>query len=132
MTDSLLITDGAPEAVFNADEWQLPEHWTPAARDAVHNVLKARPDLDGGDVGALEQAGELISLADGLADVARAAGLVSTGSTGQVTVHPAVTEARLARTAAAAILAKLNPANAAAAQARRAANLVRGPQRGDR
>ncbi|MFL0357832.1 hypothetical protein [Curtobacterium flaccumfaciens] len=132
MTDSLLVAGNSPQTVFNADDWELPQHYTDAARDAVHNVLKARPDLDGGDVGALEQAGELISLADGLADVARAAGLVSTGSTGQVTVHPAVTEARLARTAAAAILAKLNPANAAAGQARRTANLARGPQRGDR
>lgn len=131
MTSSLFVSESSSDTTFDPDEWDMPGHWSDAAVDAVHNVLRHRPDLAGGDVGALEQAGELITLADGLGDVARTAGLTSTGSTGQVIVHPAVTESRLARTAAAAILTRLNPANAAAGLARRTANLTRG-KGGDR
>ena len=85
----------------------MPAHWSPAARDAVDEVLDVRADLSGADLAALSQAAELITAADGLDEVAREAGYVSTGSTGQVIAHPAAVEARLSRTAAATILARL-------------------------
>jgi hypothetical protein len=84
-----------------------PDHWTASARDTYENVLEQRPDLAGAEFASLEQAAELISAAELLEKVARDAGMVATGSTGQVTVHPAAVEARLGRTAAAAILARL-------------------------
>ncbi|MDO8120646.1 hypothetical protein Q6346_04875 [Isoptericola sp. b490] len=85
----------------------LPDHWSKPAREAVEEVLSARPDLAGGDVGALEQAAELVTLADALSAVAADAGYVSRGDAGQQTTHRAVTEARLARAQAAAILGRL-------------------------
>jgi hypothetical protein len=89
------------------DAWELPTGWTTAARDLFFEVLEQRPDLAGAEVASLEQAAALTSSADRLETVALAAGMVSTGSTGQAVVHPAVVEARMARTAAAAILARL-------------------------
>lgn len=103
--------------------WDLPDDWTPAARDLFAEVLDERPDVSGADLGALIHACSLTSAAERLDTVARAAGMVATGSTGQVIVHPAVVEARLARTAASTILARLSPTRAehATARARRAA-----------
>lgn len=89
----------------------MPDHWSAAAYEAVDEVLAGRPDLGGADVAALEQAAELISLADDLSAVARAAGYVSRGDAGQVTTHRAVTEARMARASAATILGRLAEAD---------------------
>jgi hypothetical protein len=94
------------------DDWDLPEHWTSSARDLFAEVLSERPDISGADLGSLEQACELSTAAEALAAVAREAGYVSTGSTGQIVAHPAGIEARLARTAAATILARLAPSRA--------------------
>lgn len=91
------------------DGWALPDDWTDAARDLFAEVLSQRPDLSGVDLGAAQHACALTSAADRLDAVALAAGMISTGSTGQTVVHPAVVEARLARTAAATILARLTP-----------------------
>lgn len=87
----------------------FPEHWSPAARDLVENVLDARPDLDGREFEALVQAATLTTTADALDDVARAAGYMTTGSQGQPVAHPATVESRLARTAVAQIMARLTP-----------------------
>ena len=105
------------------DGWTLPEDWTDTARDLFAEVLRERPDLSGADLGALEHAAALTSAAERLDAVALAAGMVSKGSTGQTVVHPAVIEARLARSSAATILARLAPTQAErrTAQARRAA-----------
>lgn len=97
-----------PEDVL--DGWTLPDHWTGSARETFAEVLTERPDLSGADLGALEQACHLIATAEALDAVARAAGYVATGSTGQVVAHPATVEARLARTSTATILARLSPA----------------------
>lgn len=70
-------------------------------------VLNERPDRSGADLGALEHACELTTAADALSAVAREAGHVSAGSTGQTVVHPAAIESRPARTASARILARL-------------------------
>lgn len=91
-------------------DFDLPDTWTQAARDLFAEVLSVRPDLSGADLGSLEHACSLTSAAERLDEVALAAGMISTGSTGQTVVHPAVAEARLARTAAAQILARLVPA----------------------
>ncbi|GAA4053472.1 hypothetical protein [Agromyces indicus] len=99
-----------------ADDWILPEGWTESARDLFHEVLDERPELAGAELGALEQACALASAAERLDEVALAAGMIAKGSTGQTIVHPAVVEARLARTAAAAILARLVPAGGAGAR----------------
>lgn len=87
-----------------------PDHWTTAARDAVASVLTARPELDGAEAAMLGEAAELITIADELAAAARTNGLLDKGSTGQTVVAAAVIEARLARSAAGALLAKLIPA----------------------
>lgn len=104
-----MTTEAAPAALA---EWDLPDHWTPSVRDLFAEVLDERPDLSGADLASLEQACELATAADALGEVARAAGYVTTGSTGQVVAHPAQVEARLARTAAAAVLARLAPSRA--------------------
>ena len=95
------------------DGWEIPADWTDTARDLFAEVLAERPDLGGADLGALQHAAALTSAADRLDEVARAAGYVSSGSTGQPTVHPAVVESRLARTAAASILNRLSPTTTA-------------------
>jgi hypothetical protein len=89
------------------DGLELPAHWTPAARDAVASVLELQPELAGSDLAQLEQAAELITAADMAAEVARAAGMLATGSMGQTVAHPLVAEARQARAAAASILSRL-------------------------
>lgn len=90
-----------------------PAHWSDAAVDAFETVLDQRRDLAGAEYAALEQAAELISSADLLEAAARAEPLTK-GSTGQTTVNPGIVEARLARTAAASILARLVPATSGA------------------
>jgi hypothetical protein len=88
-------------------ETRYPAHWTDSAIDAIETVLEAQPDLDGPAFAALAQAAELISTADALDEVARAANFVIMGSKGQPAKHPALGEARLARSAAATILGRL-------------------------
>lgn len=97
-----------PEAAPN-----YPAHWSPSAVDAFENVLDQRRDLAGAEYAALEQSAELISSADLLEEATRAEPLTK-GSTGQVVVNPGIIEARLARTAAASILARLVPATSGA------------------
>ena len=91
----------------NEDSWDLPAHWTDSARDLFLGVIEQRADLGGADLASLEQAASLASAAEQLEAAAFAVGMVATGSTGQVVVHPAIVEARLARTAVAQILARL-------------------------
>lgn len=105
------MTADHPFPAAEAD--QLPSHWSPSARDAHDNVLDQRPDLAGAEYASLEQACGLIATADLLEDAVRAEPIVK-GSTGQAVVNPGLTEARLARTAAAAILARLVPPTAGA------------------
>lgn len=95
------------------DGWSLPEWWTSAARDLFAEVLQERPEIAGADLGALESACGLVSNADRLGEIARGAGMIAQGSTGQTVVHPAVIEERLTRASAATILARLAPARAA-------------------
>lgn len=84
-----------------------PLHWSPSARDAWDNVLEERPGLSGAEYAALEQAVELIAVADLLDAAARESGPLVLGSTGQLVTNPALVEARQARTGAATILARL-------------------------
>ena len=102
---------------ISTSEWKLPLDWTTSARDLFLGVLDERPALAGAELAALEQAAALASAAERLDTVALAAGMIAAGSTGQTTVHPAVVEARLARTAAAQILARLKPPPAIGATA---------------
>lgn len=97
------LTDFQPDSPPS----DLPEHWTDGAKDTFENVLDERPDLSGADFASLDQACALISSADLLEEAARDAGPLVKGSTGQLTVNPGLTEARLARTAAASILGRL-------------------------
>lgn len=101
-------------STFDAPAAALPAHWTPGARDTYQNVLDQRADLAGAEYAALEQAVELIASADALETAVREHGTMVKGSTGQLVVNPAAVEARLARTAAAQILARLVPAGAGA------------------
>ncbi len=91
------------------DTPDLPPAWSQGARDTFEAVTDERPDLSAAELAALYHACALESAADALDAVAADAGYVTTGSVGQVVVHPATVESRLARTAAAAILAKLRP-----------------------
>lgn len=96
------------------DDLTLPEHFTDEARDLVEGFLDDLDDdaeVDALSWGALIQAGELISTADRLDEVARAADYMTTGSQGQEVLHPAIAEARQARSTAASTLARLRPKN---------------------
>ncbi|WP_346960758.1 hypothetical protein [uncultured Arthrobacter sp.] len=86
-----------------------PEHWTESARDAFESVMAQRPGLEGAEFASLVQVAELLTSADLLEAEARKTGLLVPGSTGQLTTNPGVVEGRLARTAAATILARLVP-----------------------
>jgi hypothetical protein len=101
-------------------ENDYPEHWSSGAVDTVETVLAARPDLAGAEFSALCQAAELISSADALDEVARRDNFVATTAKGQPARHPALAEARLARSAAATILGRL--ANTKSAIGRRNVN----------
>lgn len=100
-----------------------PNSWTPGAVDAYEAVLAERPDIAGADHASLEHACALTAAADELDAIARAAGFMAAGSRAQARVHPATVEARLARSAAAAIFARLVPDRRARAtdKARKAA-----------
>ena len=97
-----------------SNDWAIPPNWTATARDLFLGVIDARPDLAGAELASLEQAAALASAAELLEGVALAAGMVTTGSKLQVIVHPAIVEARLGRTAAAQILARLVSAKSGA------------------
>jgi hypothetical protein len=110
---------------MDSPEVDYPAHWTDGARDTFDNVLEQRPDLAGAEYVALEQAAELICTADRL-DAATRETPLTTGSTGQVTVNPGIVEARLARTAAAGILARLTaPAAGARTNSQRGRDAAR-------
>lgn len=92
----------------------LPEHFTDEARDLVEGFLDDLDDdaeVDALTWGALIQAGTLISTADRLDAVARAADYMIEGSQGQQVLHPALQEARQARSTAAATITRLRPKN---------------------
>lgn len=101
------------EAYAEPDDLGLPDHLTDEARDLVSGVLEdldeSGEEPDALTWGALLQAAELISTADRLDEVARAADYMATGSQGQKVLHPAVAESRQARAAAAATITRLRP-----------------------
>lgn len=84
----------------------LPEHFTDEARDLVKGVLEDLGDEEPDAYlwSALMQAGELISSADSLDEITRAADYVTTGSQGQEILHPGVQAARTARVEAGKII----------------------------
>ncbi|GAA2166394.1 hypothetical protein FHX52_1052 [Humibacillus xanthopallidus] len=108
------------------EDLDLPSHWSSSARDAFHNVLEERPALAGAEFAALVEAANLITTADALDEVARAADYMSLGASGQPVLHPAVSAATAARTSAAQIFARLvvngpKTATSASQRAQRAA-----------
>ena len=104
----------------------LPTHWIDGAKDTYANVLDERPELSGADFAGLEQAAELITSADLLDEAARESGPLVYCSSGQLVTNPAIVEARQARTAAAAILARLSlPSAGAKTNAQRARTAAR-------
>ncbi len=111
---TLTTTPEPPEVAADdvLDGFDLPSTWTASAVDTFREVLKARPDLAGPELSALEHACQLQTVADHLDDVARSSAYIATGSQGQEILHPAVAEARLTRTAAAQILARLTVTSA--------------------
>lgn len=104
-----MITPVAVPALSLTDDEDLPSTWSDGARETFEAVSGERPDLSAADNAALWHACALESAADALDAVAAAAGYVAKGSAGQVVAHPAAVEARLARTAAAAIMSRLAP-----------------------
>ncbi|PZQ88169.1 MAG: hypothetical protein DI534_11910 [Leifsonia xyli] len=115
---------------MSAPSSDLPKHWSPSACDLFEEVLDEAPDMPAADVHALEQAAELVTTAELLEATSRAAGGIATGSTGQVVAHPAGVEARLARTAVAAILARLSPTAAVRSKAKASRALASRRDRG--
>lgn len=103
-TPALPPADDADDVLAGFD---LPTSWTDSAVDTFREVLTSRPDLAGPELSALEHACQLQTVAEHLDGVARDAAYAATGSQGQEILHPAVSEARLTRTAAAQILARL-------------------------
>jgi hypothetical protein len=99
--------DGAPEPLSTAPE--PPEEWSDSARVTWTEVTEERRDLSAAELAALAHACALETAADALDAVAREAGYVAVGSTGQPVAHPATVESRLARSAAATILSRLVP-----------------------
>lgn len=87
----------------------LPPHWPDPVRDVFEDV-EAELVSSGAAHASLVEACELLAKAYALDAVASRANFVTKGSMGQEVLHPAVTEARLARTAATAILGRLIPA----------------------
>lgn len=114
-----------PVAPLDPPVFELPDHWSADARDTFEEVLEARPDLGGSELAALHHACELESAADALAIIARDAGMVATGSQGQTVLHPAVSESRMARVAAAGILHRLIGPRAAANASQRGTKAAR-------
>lgn len=100
-----MTTDTAPVDILAS--FALPSDWQPAAVDAFREVLTVRPGLDGPELVSLETACALLSLAATLEDVARTDGWTSTGAAGQTTAHVFLSEIRLARNQAAAIMHRL-------------------------
>lgn len=87
---------------------RAPRGLTPGARAAWRDVLAQRPDLDGAELAQLREACRLIASADRLEETVGDDVVVS-GSREQLTVHPALTEARLSRAAASTVLTRLAP-----------------------
>lgn len=101
----------------------MPDNWSTNARETVATISEEFGEqMSSAEVAELMQAAALESSADELEAVARAAGYIATGSTGQIVVHPATQEARLARTAAATIYARLHRGAATQAAAKTAAS----------
>jgi hypothetical protein len=94
-----------------------PPGWGQHSIDTYEAVLAEVPGLAGAGHSALVTACDMLGDAERLADLAAEAGMLSTGAAGQIVTHPAAIEARLARTAAAGILARLAPAKATTKQA---------------
>lgn len=92
-----------------SDPSDLPTHWPAAVRDVFEDTEPELAD-SGAAHASLVEACELLTTAYALDAVAVRAEHVTRGSMGQEVLHPAVAESRLARTAAAAILARLIPA----------------------
>ena len=93
------------------DDLGLPDHLTDEARDLVSGVLEdldeAGEEPDAYLWAALLQAAELISTADRLDAIARAAEYVQAGSQGQEKLHEAIPQARTARVEAGKIIVAL-------------------------
>ncbi|WP_353949997.1 hypothetical protein V6K52_10095 [Knoellia sp. S7-12] len=106
----------------------MPAHWQARTRDIFEAVIEEIPDLQGAALATLFEAAELSAAADLLDAYAREHGPMSVGSQGQPTVSPAMIEARLSRTASAAILKSLrtDAADTRSTKARRAARVRHG------
>ena len=119
-----MTLQAVPDSASDAAVW--PDHWSDEAVEAVEVVLEASPNLDGAAYVSLLSAAELLTAAHELDELARAAGYLSTGSQGQLVLHPAATEARQRRQAATAILARLgDDADAGPTRAQLGRNLAR-------
>lgn len=92
-----------PVTRSDMDTPDLPEHWTPGARETWTSYTEAREDLSPEAQLRLTQLCDAESLAETLLDLIQAAGYVETGTAGQVVAHPLLLELRHAR----ALMARL-------------------------
>lgn len=90
----------------NADDADLPTHWSDSAAETWNAVTEEREDLTAPEMASLWTACELISSAEVLEQAARER-LYVKGSQAQDVLNPAAAESRQARTAVASILARL-------------------------
>jgi hypothetical protein len=90
-----------------AEDVAFPDHWSEEAVAAAEVILDESPDLSGAAWALLMSIGEQLTAAAAQEEIARAAGWVTTGSTGQIVAHPSAIAAHSARTAANAMIARL-------------------------
>lgn len=75
----------------------LPGDWSDSARTTYIEVAEENPTASAAQLAALFEACAMIALADDLAATIPEHGLMTTGSTGQLVVNPAVAEVRALR-----------------------------------
>ena len=103
----------------------LPSQWSDNAKETHAAVFEEHPDLDVTGLAALHHACALESSADALDAQVATDGPMIPGSSGQLVLHPAISEARLTRTAAVAALRALGIAPGQSSASSAGAALVR-------
>ena len=102
----------------------LPPEWSDSAKETHAAVLEDHPDLDVAAIASLHHACALESAADALDAQVTTDGRMIPGSSGQMVLHPAISESRLQRAAAVAALKALGIARGQSSASAAGAALV--------
>ncbi len=112
MTDLTAVPDASTDRYEG-----LPSSWSASAQETYAAVVEDHPNLDATPRATLFEAACLIAQADAMQLVIDAEGLTTTGSQGQLTAHPLLSEIRLSRVQAMAALRALGVSPASSASA---------------